>query len=154
MLNPFKILTTMECRIKSFADSCLKNTIVPTIRPIDNLIRRENADGSYRVVSDVTLLFNEDRLLNDLGEDNLRNLVRSMQTNPASPYVDLGLSDEQLMETVKSRYLQSPSEVRGWLEQLVDKAEIVRSDYEALVEESNAAAAVAASAASETPKVE
>ena len=35
-----------------------------------------------------------------------------------------------------------------------DKAEIVRSDYEALVEESNAAAAAAASAASETPKVE
>jgi hypothetical protein len=141
----------MECRIKPFADSCLKNTVVPTIRPIDDLIRRENADGSYRVVSDVTLLFNEDRLLNDLGEDNLRNLVRSMQTNPASPYVDLGLSDEQLMETVKSRYLQSPSEVRGWLEQFIDKAEIVRSDYEALVEEANAATA---SAAPETPKVE
>lgn len=155
MLNPFKILTTMECRIKFNSMSCIKNTIVPTIRPIDNLIRRENADGSYRIVSDVTLLFNEDRLLNDLGEDNLRNLVRSMQTNPASPYVDLGLSDEQLMETVKSRYLQSPSEVRGWLEQLVDKAEIVRSDHETLVEEANAAAAAAAASAdSETPKSE
>ena len=35
----------MECRIKPFADSCLKNTIVPTIRPIDNLIRRENANA-------------------------------------------------------------------------------------------------------------
>lgn len=144
----------MECRIKSFAGSCLNNTVVPTIRPIDNLIRRENADGSYRVVSDVTLLFNEDRLLNDLGEDNLRNLVRSMQTNPASPYVDLGLTDEQLMETVKSRYLQSPSEVRAWLEQLVDKAEIVRSDYETLVEEANAAAAAAASADPENQKTE
>lgn len=154
MLNPFKILTTMACRIKFNSTSCIKNTVVPTIRPIDNLIRRENSDGSYRIVSDVTLLFNEDRLLNDLGEDNLRNLVRSMQTNPSSPYVDLGLSDEQLMETVKSRYLQSPSEVRGWLEQLVDKAEIVRSDYETLVEEVNAAAAAAASAASETSKTE
>ena len=154
MLNPFKILTTMVCRIKFNSTSCIKNTIVPTIRPIDNLIRRENADGSYRVVSDVTLLFNEDRIVNDLGEDNLRNLVRSMQTNPSSPYVDLGLSDEQLMETVKSRYLQSPSEVRAWLEQLVDKAEIVRSDYETLVEEANAAAAAAASADSETQKTE
>jgi hypothetical protein len=56
------------------------------------------------------------------------------------------------METVKSRYLQSPSEVRGWLEQLVDKAEIVRSDYETLIEEANAAAA--ASAASEISKTE
>ena len=100
------------------------------------------------------LLFNEDRLLNDLGEANLRKLVRSMQTNPSSPYVDLGLSDEQLMETVKSRYLQSPSEVRAWLEQLVDKAEIVRSDYETLVEEANAATAAAASADPETSKTE
>lgn len=154
MLNPFKILITMECRTKFNSTSCIKNTVVPTIRPIDNLIRRENADGSYRVVSDVTLLFNEDRLLNDLGEDNLRNLVRSMQTNPASPYVDLGLTDEQLMETVKSRYLQSPSEVRGWLEQLVDKAEIVRSDYEILVKEANDAAAAAAPASFETSKTE
>ena len=145
----------MACRIKFDSTSCVKNTNVPTIRPIDNLIRRENADGSYRVVSDVTLLFNEDRIINDLGEDNLRNLIRSMQTNPSSPYVDLGLSDEQLMETVKSRYLQSPSEVRGWLEQLVDKAEIVRSDYETLVKEVNtAAAAAAASADSETSKTE
>lgn len=154
MLNPFKILTTMACRIKFNSTSCIKNTVVPTIRPIDNLIRRENADGSYRIVSDVTLLFNEDRLLNDLGEDNLRNLVRSMQTNPASPYVDSGLTDEQMMETVKSRYLQSPSEVRAWLETLVDKAEIVRSDYETLIEEANAAAAAAASADSDTPKTE
>ena len=144
----------MECRINMRERGLLLNTIVPSIRPIDTLIRLENEDGSYRIVSDVTLLFNEDRIVNDLGEDNLRNLVRSMQTNPASPYVDLGLTDEQMMETVKSRYLQSPSEVRGWLEQLVDKAEIVRSDYEALVEEANAAAAAAASAASETQKVE
>lgn len=145
----------MECRTKFNSTSCIPNTVVPSIRPIDTLLRRENEDGSYRIVSDVTLLFNEDRIINDLGEDNLRNLVRSMQTNPVSPYVDLGLTDEQLMETVKSRYLQSPSEVRAWLEQLVDKAEIVRSDYETLVEEVNAAAAAAAdSAASETSKTE
>lgn len=145
----------MECRTKFNSTPCIGNTIVPSIRPIDTLLRRENEDGSYRIVSDITLLFNEDRIINDLGEDNLRNLVRSMQTNPASPYVDSGLTDEQMMETVKSRYLQSPSEVRGWLEQLVDKAEIVRSDYETLVEEVNAsAAAAAASAASETSKTE
>lgn len=155
MLNPFKILITMECRTKFNSTSCIPNTVVPSIRPIDTLLRRENEDGSYRIVSDVTLLFNEDRIINDLGEDNLRNLVRSMQTNPASPYVDSGLTDEQMMETVKSRYLQSPSEVRAWLETLVDKADIVRSDYETMVEEARAAEiAKAAAAASETAKTE
>lgn len=146
----------MECRINMRNRGLLLNTIVPSIRPIDTLIRRENEDGSYRIVADVTLLFNEDRIINDLGEDNLRNLVRSMQTNPSSPYIDSGLTDEQMMETVKSRYLQSPSEVRAWLETLVDRADVVRSDYETLVEEANAAAAAAAAASadSETPKTE
>lgn len=154
MLNPFKILITMECLTKFNSTSCIPNTVVPSIRPIDTLLRRENEDGSYRIVSDVTLLFNEDRIINDLGEDNLRNLVRSMQTNPASPYVDSGLTDEQMMETVKSRYLQSPSEVRAWLETLIDKADVVRSDYESMVEEARAAEIAKAAAASETAKTE
>lgn len=146
----------MECLINMRERDLLLNTIVPSVRPIDTLLRRENEDGSYRIVSDVTLLFNEDRIINDLGEDNLRNLVRSMQTNPSSPYIDSSLTDEQMMETIKSRYLQSPSEVRAWLETLVDRADVVRSDYETLVEEANAAAAAAAAASadSETSKTE
>lgn len=145
----------MECLINMRKRELLLNTVVPSIRPIDTLIRRENEDGSYRIVADVTLLFNEDRIINDLGEDNLRNLVRSMQVNPSSPYIDSGLTDEQMMETIKSRYLQSPSEVRVWLETLVDKADVVRSDYESMVEEARAAEiAQAAAAASETTQTE
>lgn len=133
------------------ADISLFTTKVVEIRPIDTLIRRVNEDGSIRIVSDVTLLFNEDRIINDLGEDNFRNLVRSMQDNPTSPYRDSGLTDDQMIETIKSRYLQTPSEVRAWLENLVDKAEIVKSDYESLIEEYEAemAAKAAAKAASD-----
>ena len=144
----------MECLINMRKRGLLLNTIVPSVRPIDTLLRRENEDGSYRIVADVTLLFNEDRIINDLGEDNLRSLIRSMQTNPSSPYIDSSLTDEQMMETVKSRYLQSPSEVRAWLETLVDKADVVRSDYESLVEEARAAEIAKAAAASETTKTE
>ena len=128
------------------ADISLFTTEVVEIRPIDTLIRRVNEDGSIRIVSDVTLLFNEDRIINDLGEDNFRNLVRSMQDNPASPYRDSGLTDDQMIETIKSRYLQTPSEVRAWLEKLVDKAEIVKSDYESLIEEYEAEMAAKAAA--------
>lgn len=145
----------MECLINMRKRGLLLNTVVPSIRPIDTLIRRENEDGSYRIVADVTLLFNEDRIINDLGEDNLRNLVRSMQANPSSPYVDSNLTDEQMMEAIKSRYLQSPSEVRAWLETLVDKADVIRSDYESMVEEAREAEiAKAAADATETANVE
>nr|DAI10170.1 MAG TPA: hypothetical protein [Microviridae sp.] len=142
------------------ADISLLTTKNVEIRPIDTLIRRTNEDGSIRIVSDVTLLFNEDRIINDLGEDNFRNLVRSMQDNPTSPYRDSGLTDDQMIETIKSRYLQAPSEVRAWLEKLVDKAEIVKSDYESLVEEyeaemaAKAVAKAAADAGGQSSKTE
>lgn len=113
----------------------LKTTSVVTLRPIDTLVCRENADGSIRYVSDVSLLFNEDRIINDIGEDNFRALIRSMQDNPSSPYYDVNLTDEQLIDTVKSRYIQSPSEVRAWVENLVDESQYVRTEYEQLVAE-------------------
>lgn len=113
----------------------LKTTSVVTLRPIDTLVCRENADGSIRYVSDVSLLFNEDRIINDIGEDNFRALIRSMQDIPSSPYYDANLTDDQLIETVKSRYIQSPSEVRAWVEQMVDQSEIVRTEYEQLIAE-------------------
>ena len=37
----------------------LKTTSVVTLRPIDTLVCRENADGSVRYVSDVSLLLNQ-----------------------------------------------------------------------------------------------
>ena len=113
----------------------LKTTSVVTLRPVDTLVCRENADGSVRYVSDVSLLFNEDRIINDIGEDNFRSLIRSMQEMPSSPYYDAGLTDEQLIETVKSRYIQSPSEIRAWVEKMVDESQYVRTEYEQLVAE-------------------
>ena len=128
----------------------LKTTSVVTLRPVDTLVCRENADGSVRYVSDVSLLFNEDRIINDIGEDNFRNLIRSMQDNPSSPYYDANLTDDQLIETVKSRYIQSPSEVRAWVEKMVDESQYVRSEYEQLVAEVGASKQPAV----ESPKAE
>ena len=128
----------------------LKTTSVVTLRPVDTLVCRENADGSVRYVSDVSLLFNEDRIINDIGEDNFRNLIRSMQEMPSSPYYDVGFTDEQLIETVKSRYIQSPSEIRAWVNKMVDESQYVRTEYEQLVSEVEASK----QSAVESPKAE
>lgn len=123
---------------KSNANATINNTAVVESRPIDSLNFIEQEDGSIRVVSDVTLLFNMERLQETLGEDNIRSLIRSMQTNPKSPYSDGCFTDDQLLQQIKSRYIQHPSEIRAWMEQLVDEADIVRSDYEELVAKVNA----------------
>ena len=123
---------------KSNADATVNNTVVVESRPIDSLNFIEQEDGSVRVVSDVTLLFNMERLQEVLGEDNIRSLIHSMQTNPKSPYLDGRFTDDQLLQQIKSRYIQHPSEIRAWMEQLVDEADLARSDYEELVAKVNA----------------
>ena len=92
----------------------LANSEFITVRPIDELRFVEELDGSVRFVSDATLLLNEQRIINDIGEDNYRNFIRELQVNPSSPYKDSNFTDEQLMTEIKSRYVQSPSEVRDW----------------------------------------
>lgn len=121
--------------MKSNPDATIGNTEVVETRPIDALNVIECEDGSIRIVSDVTLLFNMERLQETLGEDNIRSLIRAMQSNPKSPYSDGTFTDEQLLQQIKSRYIQHPSEVRSWMETLVDEADLVKSDYERLLSE-------------------
>ena len=85
----------------------LANSEFTTVRPIDELRFVIEQDDSVRFVSDATLLLNEQRIINDIGEDNYRNFIRELQVNPSSPYKDGNFTDEQLMTEIKSRYVQS-----------------------------------------------
>ena len=89
----------------------LANSEFLTVRPIDELRFVTELNGSVRFVSDATLLLNEQRIINDIGEDNYRNFIRELQVNPSSPYKDANFTDEQLMTEIKSRYVQSPSRI-------------------------------------------
>ena len=113
----------------------LSNSEFITVRPIDELRFVEELDGSIRFVSDATLLLNEQRIINDIGEDNYRNFIRELQVNPSSPYKDSNFTDEQLMTEIKSRYVQSPSEVREWVRDMLDQQEQISDDAKAKLEE-------------------
>lgn len=117
----------------------LSNSEFITVRPIDELRFVEELNGSVRFVSDATLLLNEQRIINDIGEDNYRNFIRELQVNPSSPYKDSNFTDEQLMTEIKSRYVQSPSEVREWVCDMLDKQEQISDDAKAKLQEIEAA---------------
>lgn len=106
----------------------LSNSEFITVRPIDELRFIQESNGSIRFVSDATLLLNEQRIINDIGEDNYRNFIRELQVNPSSPYKDSNFTDEQLMTEIKSRYVQSPSEVREWVRDMLDQQESISDD--------------------------
>lgn len=113
----------------------LSNSEFITVRPIDELRFVQELNGSVRFVSDATLLLNEQRIINDIGEDNYRNFIRELQVNPSSPYKDGNFTDEQLMTEIKSRYVQSPSEVREWVRDMLDKQEQISDDAKSKLEE-------------------
>lgn len=113
----------------------LSNSEFITVRPIDEMRFITEQDGSVRFVSDATLLLNEQRIINDIGEDNYRNFIRELQVNPTSPYKDGNFTDEQLMTEIKSRYVQSPSEVREWVRDMLDQQQKISDDAKAKLEE-------------------
>lgn len=115
----------------------LANSEFITVRPVDEMRFVDELDGSVRFVSDATLLLNEQRIINDIGEDNYRNFIRELQVNPSSPYKDSGFTDEQLMTEIKSRYVQSPSEVREWVRDMLDQQENISAEAKAKLEEMN-----------------
>lgn len=137
-----------------FILNTLANSEFLTVRPIDELRFVNEQNGSVRFVSDATLLLNEQRIINDIGEDNYRNFIRELQVNPSSPYKDGNFTDDQLMTEIKSRYVQSPSEVREWVRDMLDKQEQISDEAKAKLEEMKASESKSIDSAVEPVKTE
>ncbi len=102
-------------------DSTHYQKITPNV--VDNLCVnfQKLADGSDVVFldSDVSLLFNQERLNETLGRDGIKHFFDSLSSRSV-PLTELRskISDEDLASICKSRYLQQPSEILAWSEYL------------------------------------
>ena len=102
-------------------DSTHYQKITPNV--VDNLCVniQKLADGSDVVFldSDVSLLFNQERLNETLGRDGIKHFFDSLSSRSV-PLSELRskISDEDLASICKSRYLQQPSEILAWSEYL------------------------------------
>lgn len=99
----------------------LRSSEFVNARPIDDLRFQVEENGSIRYVSDTTLLLNEKRIIEDIGEDAYKMFVRSLRDAPSSPYRSGNFTDDQLFTQIKSKYCQSPSEVREWVRYMLDE---------------------------------
>lgn len=97
----------------------LSSSVPVVVQPIESLRFYTDEDGNIHMNSDVNLLMNAERIRNQIGEENYLNIVRSIQPS-RSPYKQK-LDDDALISTLKSRYLQSPSEVDAWMTSLDQK---------------------------------
>ena len=92
-------------------------------------------DGSVVISSDISLIFNQQRLENKLTASELREYIQRYTPN-RSVYT-AQLDDDTLLSTLKSRHIQSLSEVRAW-------AEYCMENYDSLIKEAEEKARVAA----------
>lgn len=133
----------MVCRINFFVmekemlqrEYDLRSSEFVKSRSIDDLRFQVEEDGSIRYVSDTTLLLNEKRIIEDIGEDAYKMFIRSLRDAPSSPYRSGNFTDEQLFTQIKSKYCQSPSEVRAWVRDMLDEMQdIEQSVKDAIIE--------------------
>lgn len=92
-------------------------------------------DGSITVSTDITLIFNQQRLNNKLTASELREYIQ--RYTPNKSVYTAQLDDDTLLSTLKSRHIQSLSEMRAW-------AEYCMENYDSLIKEAEEKARIAA----------
>lgn len=132
-----------------------KNTKVPVQDKLMQLSTVKCKDGSITVSTDISLIFNQQRLENKLTASELREFIQ--RYTPNKSVYTAQLDDETLLNTLKSRHIQSLSEVRSWAEYCMENYDSLIKEAEEkarLAAEQSAAeqAAVGASSASATPE--
>lgn len=124
----------------------VKNSKVPVQDKLMQLSTVELQDGSVVVSSDITLIFNQQRLENKLTASELREYIQRYTPN-RSVYT-AQLDDDTLLSTLKSRHIQSLSEMRSW-------AEYCMENYDSLIKDAEEKARLAAeSSAAESSAAE
>lgn len=83
----------------------------------------EGEDKCFRYRSDISMLLHAKDTANKIGIEGLRYLSESRRTKTSAIQSQLDKMDDQLLlDTVKSRHLQSPSEILAWSESLTQLA--------------------------------
>ena len=129
----------MKCR--------LGNTLYAVTRDVqvfEDMLVDVRPDGSRKYLSDITLLFNQqrlDRMTNNALDDWFRSVAR---VDSQLDSIRKALPADAIGKFIKSRYIQSPSELRRWTNYLTST---YKAEYEAALK----AAKVAGDPASGDP---
>lgn len=109
-------VTSKELKCSEFRESS----------PVDQFMFQElEVDGkpSVRLTSDIYMLFNQQRL-DKMSRESLLSYFDSIQVRePKFTEIRSKLGDEQLMSFVKSRFIQSPSELMAWSQYLMSSSD-------------------------------
>ena len=113
-------------RNKKYNISLCHDTIILRTPSLVDDFYKERIGGTkekplVRYIDPIYMLFNQQRL-SRLGSDNIQQWLDSMNNagNQAIGELKKKCSDEQLVQMIKSRHLQSPSEILAWCRYIND----------------------------------
>lgn len=107
--------------IRELKVSAFKAAILRVPQPLDSFLHEEvSCDGEQSVIltSDITMLFNQERLDRATRQVLLDQINAATSQSDAFAKVRSKLTDDQLISFVKSRFIQSPSELLAWTDYL------------------------------------
>ena len=101
-------------------------------------ITGEGEDKCYRYRSDISMLLHAKDTANKIGIEGLRYLSESRRTKTSAIQSQFDQMDDQLLlDTIKSRHLQSPSEILAWSQNLTAIARDLESGIISKIREQN-----------------
>ena len=88
-------------------------------------------DEAIRIRSDVSMLLHAADMTKKYGTGFVQSMIdmRRPKSSALQSQMDQ-MSDAQILDTVKSRHLQSPSELIAWSEYLVEQAKLIEDEAE------------------------
>lgn len=113
----------------------VSHTKVPVQDKLMQLSTVKCKDGSIIISTDISLIFNQQRLENKLTASELREFIQ--RYTPNKSVYTAQLDDDTLLSTLKSRHIQSLSELRAWTEYCME-------NYDSLIKEAEEKARLAA----------
>ena len=102
-------------------------------------------NGVFHLLNDISLLFNQQRLENRIAPSELREMFNRFSPNKSRYLAQL--DDDTLLSTLKSRHIQSLSEIKSWTEYCIEnfddllKAQQAKQNESEELQETDVAAA-------------
>lgn len=88
---------------------------------------------AVRIRSDVSMLLHAADMAKKYGSGFVQSMIDMRRPKSSSLQSQMDqMSDAQILDTIKSRHLQSPSELIAWSEYLIDQAKTVEQEAELL----------------------
>lgn len=132
-------------------DICLEE--LPTERfRFEKCGNPEDPAFSIRIRSDVSMLLHAADMAKKYGQNFVQSMIDMHRPKSSAIQSQMDqMTDAQILDTVKSRHLQSPSELIAWSEYLMEQARSIEQEAERLALEKEASDTVDSA---ESPSVE